>query len=161
MADKLYFYSGSKKVPAGRGKNEVVTSTYDLPLDFRQQLSNFYSGRKFPYNGRWYRSIENAFQATKFARAGYPEIARKFEDEHDWSTGEQARANRKAVNLPKEFFSDWNQMEVLADIAHSYYQSEEACEFLRKTKNAELWHVVPRGKPVRFTFLEEIRSRLQ
>ena len=41
-----------------------------------------------------------------------------------------------------------------------YKACEEARIVLKATKDAELWHIVSRSKPVRFEHLEIIRSEL-
>jgi hypothetical protein len=41
-----------------------------------------------------------------------------------------------------------------------YKECEEARMELKETNQAQLWHIVSRGKPVRFEHLEKIRNTL-
>lgn len=49
---------------------------------------------------------------------------------------------------------------IIYDITRTKYITSKYKELLIATNNAELWHVVPRSKPVRFLHLEELRKRI-
>jgi hypothetical protein len=166
--DRLCFYSGSKQVPPGAGVGERVTSEYDLPFDFRERLSNFYMGYgAFEWSNEMYASIEHAFQATKFRVTGYPNVAAKFAVGGEWGADSAlARKNRKAVVLSPELLVKWNgvaPMMMQAIASAFYYEKPAAFHLLKQTKDAELWHIVPRKKReewIRFSHLENIREHL-
>lgn len=51
---------------------------------------------------------------------------------------------------------------MMAEIARAKYsQCADARRVLLATRNAQLWHIVPRSKPVRFHHLEAIRTSLR
>jgi len=64
--DKLFYYSKSKDVNAGKGRNEVVSSDPNKYEDlnkiknWRQILSNFHE-YPFTYNNFRYNTIEHCF----------------------------------------------------------------------------------------------------
>ena len=67
--DTLFFYSKSKVVPPGKGKNEKIAHPelyQSLPNNFRQVLSNFHLC-PFHFEGHTYNTIEHVFQAKKIA----------------------------------------------------------------------------------------------
>ena len=167
--DKFFFYSKSKDVAPGKGVNEVVcTDTYDdlkKIKNWRKVLSNFHVF-PFVYEGYTYNTIEHVFQAKKIEIAD-KEKALWFtvEGGHEIGAGdgEMARKNRKLVKLTKDQLKVWCEMKdrVMYEAAiQKYLVCQEAQDVLRGTKNAELWHVVPRSKPIRFEHLEVIRSQL-
>ena len=166
--DKLYFYSKSRDLDVGKGVNEVVENRglYDelgKIKNWRKVLSNFHM-YPFKYEGKIYNTIEHVFQAKKI------EIVDK--EKAYWFTadsgheiglgdGEVARKNRKLVKLNKDELIVWGMMkdQVMYDASIEKYEAcEEAREVLKATKNAQLWHIVSRGKPVRFEHLEKIRE---
>ena len=78
--------------------------------------------------------------------------------------GEVARANRMLRLLNKQQVKQWASMNdaVMARAARCKYKaSAEAQQVLLLTCDAELWHLVPRGQPVRFRHLETIRNELR
>lgn len=168
--DMLFFYSKSRDVPPGRGSNERVndlTSYQQLAniKDWRRVLSNFHVC-EFQYKGKRYRSIEHAFQAEKIALAD-PLKALEFTvdsgSDLGLSDGAAAQRARKMVLLPDDVILHWCQIsgKVMHDIAVAKYSAcPEAREVLRATGRAQLWHVVPRGSPQRFSHLEQIRQTL-
>jgi predicted NAD-dependent protein-ADP-ribosyltransferase YbiA (DUF1768 family) len=166
--DKLYFYSKSALVPAGKGTNEIANEyeLYDsLGTTFRQVLSNFHVC-PFKYQGYTYNSIEHVFQAMKIALADKEE-AFKFtvESGHDIGLGDGAMAqkNRKLVKLDDSVLNLWHTIKhgVMRDAALEKYKTcQESAKILKATLGAELWHVVSRKKPERFHHLEEIRKLL-
>lgn len=168
--DKLYFFSKSRNVPVGKGANEIVA---DISLyeelekikDWRKILSNFHMCR-FKFDGRTYNTIEHVFQSKKI------EIVDK--EKSLWFSvdsghqigqgdGDIARKNRKLCKLNNEQLKIWSKMK--DDIMYSaslakYKTCKEAREVLKNTNGAQLWHIVSRGKPVRFEHLEKIREEL-
>lgn len=171
MADVLKFWSKSADKKPGKGAGESVKdpARYDglaeIP-DWRKVLSNFHVC-PFRYNGRTYRTIEHAFQATKIGLQD-PSAAERFTVESGTDLGARgdglaARKERKMVMLSGGRLTAWNLFsgEVMSRIAQAKYdQCAEARRVLRATMDAQLWHVVPRSSPVRFTHLEHIRSGL-
>ena len=166
--DKLYFYSKSKDVAPGKGVNEVVNDDYvELAKvkNWRRVLSNFHV-HPFKYKDYTYNTIEHVFQAKKIELAD-PDKAFLFTLESDdpigHGDGEIARTNRKLVKLSKEQLFQWNHVKekvMMAAAVEKYKVCKEAREVLRLTGSAQLWHIVPRGKPIRFVHLEEIREQI-
>jgi ribA/ribD-fused uncharacterized protein len=168
--DKLCFYSKSRDVKPGKGTNEFVNDATDYMdlasvKDWRKILSNFHVS-PFTYNGYTYMSIEHAFQAKKIELAD-KETALYFtlESGHDIgrSGPEIARKNRKIIKLSKEQLAQWSQIrdEVMYEAAQQKYAiCYEAAKVLKATHSAELWHIAPRSKPVRFEHLEKIRTEI-
>jgi predicted NAD-dependent protein-ADP-ribosyltransferase YbiA (DUF1768 family) len=166
--DKLYFYTKSKHVAPGKGANEHVedASVYaklaEIP-DWRKILSNFHVC-PFTYQGKRYNSIEHVFQAVKIGLAD-PVTAHRFTiDSNDpigLGDGNIAQKHRKLVKLDLKQLAQWHHMKenVMRDAAIAKYKScPEARQVLLATRNAQLWHIVMRSKPVRFTHLEELRK---
>jgi predicted NAD-dependent protein-ADP-ribosyltransferase YbiA (DUF1768 family) len=168
VMDKLCFYSKSRDVVPGKGASESVTdvtaySKLAKIKDWRKILSNFHV-YPFIYDGYTYNSIEHAFQAQKIALVD-KEKALLFtvESGHKIGTGsgEIARKNRKIVKLTATQLAEWSQIrdQVMSDAAHQKYAAcDEALRVLKATCSAELWHITPRSKPVRFEHLEKIRA---
>ena len=169
-SDALYFYSKSKDVPPGKGTHEIVrdASAYQtlasIP-NWRQILSNFHVA-PFQYEGRTYNSIEHVFQAKKIAIAN-PTMATQFTVESGTifgnGNGEIARKARKLIVLSDDQLAAWDDIKdgVMERAAVAKYTAcEEARQVLKATGSAQLWHIVMRGKPVRFEHLERIRSAL-
>ena len=157
----LYFYSGSKNVPAGKGIHE--SGEYEnLPDNFRRVLSNFHV-YPFKWNGYTWNSIEHAFQGSKIWLQ-CEEKGRSFTIEGgDTSDGLSARKRRKCVILTPQNLRIWNAQKesIMYEISLAKYsQCKEASEILKNTKSAELWHIQMRAKPVRFVHLEKIREIL-
>ena len=132
---------------------------------WRRVLSNFHA-YPFTYGGRTYRTIEHVFQARKIVLAE-PQRAYEFTVESGTplglGDGLEARKARKLVTLSGTQLQEWNRMkdQVMAEAAAAKYKAcEEARVVLIATGQAELWHVVPRGQPVRFQHLEAIRGSL-
>lgn len=168
--DKLYFYSKSRDMPPGKGANEVVqdVNLYTELLqikDWRKVLSNFHV-YPFQFEGKTYNTIEHIFQAKKI------ELVDK--DKALWFTlesgheigigdGEIARKNRKLCKLNGVQLKQWCEIKdtiMYSAAVEKYKACEEAQYILQNTKNAELWHIVSRSKPVRFEHLERIRNDL-
>lgn len=168
MADILRFSSRSPDKAPGKGAGEAVAdpTAYAALARFpnrRRVLSNFHVG-PFEFEGRTYRTIEHAFQSRKI-RLVDPAAAALFSlesgSELACGDGLAARRARKLVVLPPEKIREWDAMsaDVMRQIAAAKYgQCAAARAVLRATEQAQLWHVAPRMKPVRFEHLEVIRS---
>lgn len=166
MSDKLFFYSKSRDLPVGKGVNEIATDDYsDLNKikDWRKMLSNFHVS-PFKYGNYTYNSIEHVFQSEKI-RLVDSNKAFLFTMESGnpigLGDGAIAQKNRKLVMLKKEDLEKWETLknQIMKDAAMAKYQQcPEAMKMLKATKNAELWHIVSRSLPVRFTHLEDIRK---
>lgn len=169
--DTLRFYSRSKEAAPGRGAGEEVAapSAYAALArtpGWRRVLSNFHVC-PFRFRGKTYRSIEHAFQATKIALAD-PARAASFAADSGSALGlgdgATAQAARKLVRLTPAQLAVWGAVSqlVMAEAASAKYaQCEEARRVLLATGRAHLWHIVPRGRPVRFRHLERIRADLR
>jgi predicted NAD-dependent protein-ADP-ribosyltransferase YbiA (DUF1768 family) len=170
MNDKLFFYSKSRDVAVGKGANEIVAdnSLYEelgKITDWRKILSNFHM-YPFKYEGKTYNTIVHVFQAKKI------EIVDK--DKALWFTvecgndiglgdGEMARKHSKLCKLSGEQLKLWGTMkdDVMYRAAVAKYKAcKEARDVLKMTNGSQLWHIVTRGKPLRFEHLEKIRNTL-
>lgn len=168
--DQLCFYSGSADKPPGKGANEGVldaTDYADLAATphWRRVLSNFHVA-PFVLNGRTYRSIEHAFQASKIALVD-PALAQQFSVESGSALGlgdgAAAQRARKLAVLPPAQLRVWDALKAgVMDAAAraKYAASPEAAAVLKATRGAQLWHRTPRSQPVRFLHLESIRAAL-
>ena len=166
--DRLFFYSKSADKKPGHGANESVQDpqkyrVLSLIPHWRRTLSNFHVD-PFVFEGKTYNSIEHVFQSKKIALVD-PEKADFFtmESGHPIGQGDGALAqkNRKLVLLGKEHLQKWSQISgrVMEEAARAkFLQCTKAMVVLLATQDAELWHVVPRKKPVRFEHLEKIRE---
>lgn len=168
--DKLCFYSKSKDVFPGKCSGEYVEDPNlysDLKniSNWRKMLSNFHF-YPFKYQGYTYNTIEHVFQAKKIELV-CKEKALWFtvESGHEigQADGEVARKNRKLCKLTPEQLKIWNDIKVhvmYEAAVEKYKVCREANEVLYATGSAELWHIVPRSKPVRFEHLERIRNNM-
>jgi predicted NAD-dependent protein-ADP-ribosyltransferase YbiA (DUF1768 family) len=166
--NKLYFYSKSKDVYPGDGKNEFVNDKntyYKLSKinNWRQKLSNFHI-YPFRWNNYIYNTIEHAFQAAKISIVD-SELAFQFaiESKSKLSKGDgnDARKSRKIIILNDTELYIWNEIkdDIMYEITFEKYKICDECKnILINTKDSELWHIVTRGKPVRFNHLEKIRN---
>lgn len=174
MADKFYFYSKSKDAKVGKGVHEEVRDVSDYSelskiKDWRKVLSNFHPSQEpFLYKGYHWRSIEHAYQASKIGLVRedlFYQFTIESKSELGLSEdGAAAQKKRKWVVLPADVLKKWIAMsdQVMEEIALAKYSSdEEARAVLLATGKAQLWHLVTRGKPVRFTHLERIRTLLR
>jgi predicted NAD-dependent protein-ADP-ribosyltransferase YbiA (DUF1768 family) len=168
--DKLYFYSKSADKAPGKGANEFVqdASLYtqlNNIKDWRKVLSNFHMC-PFKYDGHTYNTIEHVFQGKKIELADKEKgLLFTLESGHEIGKGdgEIARKHRKLIKLSPELLQKWGQMrdKVMHDASVAKYKAcPEAQAVLKATNSAQLWHVVPRSKPVRFEHLEEIRNEM-
>lgn len=169
--DKFYFYSKSKDVPPGKGIYETINDIKDYEelskmKDWRKILSNFHL-YPFQYKEYKYNSIEHAFQSQKIALVS-PEKAYLFTidsgDDIGKGDGSIARKNRKLQILDNEKLKEWNKIknEIMYEIMLSKYKiCSEAANVLKKTGQAELWHIISRSKVhYRIIHLEIIREIL-
>lgn len=170
MNDKFYFYSKSRDMTPGKGANEMVedNALYNELKnikDWRKKLSNFHV-YPFIYENHTYNTIEHAFQAKKI------EIVDKDKaflftvdsgNEIGMGDGLIARKNRKLCKLNSEQLELWNSIKysIMTNITIEKYKvCSETRSILLATKNAELWHIVSRSKPLHVKYLEEIRANL-
>lgn len=169
--DRLFFYSKSAARPPGQGAKEQLASPHAYAAlashpHWRRTLSNFHLS-PFTFEGSTYRTIEHAFQAKKIAIAD-PAKAAEFTVESGSELGARgdglaARKQRKMVKLTAAQIAEWNSISaaVMGSIQRAkFVQCAAAARVLRDTQRAQLWHVVPRAKPVRFVHLEQIRADL-
>lgn len=170
--DRLCFYSRSKDAAPGKGAREVVRDPNQYQVlqgipHWRRVLSNFHAGADFELWGLHWRTIEHAFQAAKMRLV---DPAKYFAFSVESQTpdlglardGLAARRMRKWAVLPPDKLAEWNSglsAAVMRDAAAAKYAADkDARTVLAATGNAELWHLVPRGQPVRFRHLEEVRA---
>jgi predicted NAD-dependent protein-ADP-ribosyltransferase YbiA (DUF1768 family) len=167
--DTFQFYSKSSDEKPGRGAGETLVSDPGVYAalasvpDWRKVLSNFHVC-PFKYDGKTYRTIEHAFQASKIQLVD-PGAAALFATESgsqlSRGDGGDAQKQRKMRLLPPAEIARWNQIsgDVMARIAQAKYaQCPQARAVLLATGDAVLMHSVMRSKPVRFTHLEDIRA---
>lgn len=171
--DTLYFYSKSKDAAPGKGAREQVADPMAYAAlakikDWRKVLSNFHLGEPFSYMGRRWRTIEHAFQAMKLRLADedkFHQLSMDSGSEVGLSgDGLAAQKKRKWVVLTPEQLKHWHAMSdaTMAEIAKAKYAADpHAREVLFATGKAQLWHLVTRGKPVRFEHLEKLRTTLK
>ena len=175
VVDKLYFFNKSKDVPAGQGANEYVEdaeeySSLNLIKNWRQHLSNqdeckFKWKNPFTNETFTYNSVEHAYQASKYLSVRMKDIAYKFTlESKDPISEDDAQKYRQLVSLDSKQQSKWNMVkkEILESISRSKF---EACKTSKRalllTRNAELWHIVPRQRAQRFDHLEKLREELR
>ena len=170
MADKLFFFSGSKHCAPGKGRNEHVSAPEryaDLCKiqDWRKMLSNFHVCR-IEYDGLTYNSAEHAFQAAKIRLADEDEaykFALESGSELSKADGKAAQKMRKVVILGAYDLIRWNGMsqEVMARIHEAKFSTGELKQVLLATNDAQLLHGAPRTPMVRWQHLESLRDRLR
>ena len=171
MKDAFRFSSRSANKAPGKGSGERAADPSEYARlashsNWRRVLSNFHVC-DFQFEGRTYRTIEHGFQAEKF-RHRAPHIADEFALESgsalSQGDGAEARKSRKAMVLNPAEIARWDArsqrvMEKLAEA--KFAQCREARDVLLATGEAELWHVAPRIKAVRFSHLEGIRGAMR
>ena len=130
--DKLFYYSKSKDVNAGKGKNEVVSvpnkyEDLNKIKNWRQILSNFHE-YPFTYNNFRYNTIEHCFQSQKIKLVSN-EIAHNFTIDSGHiigqGGGEIARKNRKVVILNEEQLGVWDENKdmIIKDIPKETFEN--------------------------------------
>ena len=170
LKDKLYFFSRSRDRPPGKGVNEYIEDVSEYAelkaiSHWRRILSNFYEA-PFSYNGKMWKTVEHAFQAQKIALVN-TELAEQFTMDSGSSlgtgTGLDARKARKIAILNRFDIIEWDMMkwDIMNNIVEARYLSNSiGGDILIKTRDAELWHGVPRGKPMRMFGHEKARAIL-
>ena len=167
--DKLCFYSKSKDCAPGKGVNEVTSKEYNelsKIKNWRQILSNFHIS-EFKYDNFTFRSVEHAFQYEKIKLVnGFTAFNFTKESNSNLGNGDglEARKNRKIILLTDEQLAYWSSIKYskMDDIVFARFsQNEKDREVLLLTKDAELWHSVVRGKPMRMLSHERARLLLK
>lgn len=168
--DKLCYFSKSRDVQVGKGKNEFVNDVSKYKelnkiKNWRQILSNFYV-EQFIFENKKYNTVEHAFQSYKIGLVD-KEKAEYFtvDSNHQIGIGDGcvARKNRKLVKLDKEKLQYWNSIkdDLMNKITEQrILQSETFKRILFLTGKAELWHIVVRRGIVRNKYLEDLRDSL-
>ena len=168
MADRLFFFSGSKDLPPGEGANEALEDParylgLGQVARWRQVLSNFWVA-PFTLDGRTYRTVEHAFQAAKIALAD-PAKALEFTVESGTplglGDGLAARQARKCVVLGAPQVAQWRGQSDAAmqrAMQAKFTQHAALGRVLQLTLGAELWHGAGRTRPVRMHMLEAVRA---
>jgi predicted NAD-dependent protein-ADP-ribosyltransferase YbiA (DUF1768 family) len=167
MSDTFYFFSRSKNEPPGKGAKERGDPTRYLSLadlgEWRKTLSNFHVAPFF-WHGYMWNSIEHAFQSEKIGLQDKDKAYHfTIESGHFIGKGDglTAQRHRKYVTLSQENINLWSTTSpvVMRSIATAKYaQCSHAAAVLEATGDAELWHIVPRGRAQRFVHLESIRN---
>lgn len=185
--DVLYFVWFLPKVPPGEGVNERVADRKDytaLPLEYRQQLSNFWAARfritqkelpaelcdAFGEHSDWL-TVEHLFQACKIALASV-QAARTFSlDSHtllSQKPGLAARNQRMMVKLDARQLKRWEAIRdqvLLAGLRAKFTQNPELTATLLSTREAALTHSIGRepfnADKMRQHALELVRSELR
>ena len=165
--DVLQFFSRSRQLPPGRGAGERTSRAYNLPLNFRQILSNFYLV-PIESEGKQYASVEHAFHARKLLRFGRPEASRFAVGAANYvgdKGGDVKRAGGRngVYRMTPAQIAEWNGVSraVLLELwAEKFGRNPALRAVLKETGDAELWHDMGRGKRERWVGLEELRSRL-
>ncbi len=166
--DKFFFYSKSRDVLPGKGTHEFVNDISLYPElsvihNWRKVLSNFHVS-PFQYDGFTYNSIEHVFQAKKNELVDRDKaflFTIESGSEIGLGDGSVARKNRKICLLNNEQLRLWNDIKdnIMYEASLAKYSSCYGAKcILKDTKNAELWHIVSRSRPIRFFHLEQIRS---
>ena len=135
IVDRFIFFSKSAKKKPGEGKDEFISVPYDLPLDFRQKLSNF-AESELEYDG----------------------------SELGIGSGLDSQKKRKSIILQPEQLELWDikKDKIMYELWNAKFtQNSELKTILIGTKNAELWHTVNR-KPIKqhWVGLEKLRILL-
>jgi predicted NAD-dependent protein-ADP-ribosyltransferase YbiA (DUF1768 family) len=177
MADKLFFYSKSKNVDAGLGTNEIVfdkslySNLNNIP-NWRHMLSNFWIS-PFECNGFTYNTLEHWYHSRKFPRnPGFqfkftlesnsefcrdPAMAKAAGGKSGMYKGKLLR-NKNITADPSFFIKENNDKVFIVGMFCKFTQNEKLKTMLLNTRNAELWHPVPRSPvKIRFTYLEKVR----
>lgn len=167
-----YFSKSADKLP-GRGAGESADPSHYPELaatpNWRRILSNFYCGSvPFEFDGLRYRSVEHAYQATKFRLCGHGEVANRFalESGSDLSRGDglAARRARKLVVMTEIQLAPWTRMDTTAIRTRMYMakfsQVPEARAVLLATRNARLVHKGGRIAAVEIAEIYTVRATL-
>ena len=168
MRDKFYFFSRSSNALPGLGTHESgdphVYRVLGEMAEWRRVLSNFHVAPFF-WRGHTWGSIEHAVQGMKTGMQDAEKALRfTIGSGHVIGQGDGATAHkhRNVVTLTAENNMSWSMKSasVLVDAATAKYaQCAHASAVLEATGDAELWHIMPRGRAHRFGHLEELRTR--
>lgn len=171
MIERIQFYSSSRNVPAGSGSGEWTENPeayFELNRieHWRRMLSNFWIA-PFEWRGKWWNTVEHAFQAAKFM-GNHMDVAEQFTLDSRSILGSDgglaARKQRNAVILSSEELALWNAKkgDIMKELWRAKFsQNPELLRVLKETRNAELWHYVGRGGGIEHWFgLEELRAEL-
>jgi len=167
-ADKLFYYSKSRDLPAGYGANEVVADKKKYrelnEIDnWRKILSNFHVS-KFKYGDYYYNTIEHCYHAQKFNLVSKVTAFKlTLDSDHPFGKGDglSARKNRKLIVLSEKELLEWEKIKyetTKAICQAKYNQVAIYKKVINLTCDAELWHIVMRSTPIRTAYLEEIRN---
>jgi predicted NAD-dependent protein-ADP-ribosyltransferase YbiA (DUF1768 family) len=168
--DRFYFFSKSSNKPPGEGAKESGDPSEYAPLaklpDWRRTLSNYHVAQ-FQWRGYTWNSIEHAFQGSKIGLQDHDKaFCFTVDSGHFIGAGDglTAQRHRKCVVLTQENIDIWSRtsQSIMKDAALAKYaQLSHASSVLEATGDAELWHIVPRGRSQRFFHLEDIRTRMR
>lgn len=174
--DRFFFYSQSRDVLPGHGANERGDPNHYKSLssirDWRKMLSNFWI-EPFEAEGAHYASVEHYYHSKKFPL--FPEWQKQFtmESESEISknpamakgagrkTGKYQKRQIRPIRItadPRVFKKENNDRIFIVGMFSKFTQSKRLKEALLATGNVQLWHIVSRGKPIRFTYLEKVRE---
>lgn len=178
--DKLFFYSKSKDIDAGKGVNEFVEnpSLYDKLnkiKDWRKKLSNFWPS-EMEIDGMKWHTVEHYYHAMKFMR-DFPDFAFTFslDSDSEWcrdpvmaksiggKTGKYKGKNyrKKNIVMREDFYDDFHHEIMEKALYNKFSQNQSLFELLLATNNAQLLHRT-RGKPMsRVHDLEKVRNRFK
>tara|TARA_Y100000816_G_C26094116_1_gene578668 strand:+ start:1532 stop:2101 length:570 start_codon:yes stop_codon:yes gene_type:complete len=177
------FYSKSKDASPGKGVGEKIPeeerdgyNNLGNIKDWRKILSNFWK-TEFEYDGLKWRTVEHYYQGSKYKEENW-EYYYKFSvnSGSEWSeSAEMAkgaggksgkykghRYRPKKMEVDKSFYGT-NRWKTEMEQAQyeKFTQDETAKKVLKETKEAELLHIVGRGKPdMRFSYLMNIRKMI-
>jgi predicted NAD-dependent protein-ADP-ribosyltransferase YbiA (DUF1768 family) len=166
-AIKLYFYSGSKNSAPGKGARETIPdalakeyseSLKEFP-DFRKMLSNFGEG-SFRLDGLEWNTVEHYYQGSKFklhhpafyrtfsADSGSdlskdPNMAKAYGGKTGKFRGKQGRD--KSIQADPDFFKGRIDQEMYDAQFAKFTQNPEMRKMLLATKDAQLFHTLPRS----------------
>lgn len=169
--DRLYYYSGSADKPVGAGANEYVqdravyAELSRIP-HWRRVLSNFHECN-IQYRGRWYKTVEHAYQAQKLSLVDDSvafTLSLDSGHERSYGDGAVARRCRKLAVLNSEQVRYWqeNKDSIMTEIMwYRFWNDAHGRTVLLLTGEAELWHGAPRIPAVRQYTLETVRYNLR
>ena len=164
---KLYFYSGSKNAAPGKGARETIPdalakeyseSLKEFP-DFRKMLSNFGQG-PFRLDGLDWNTVEHYYQGSKFkiknpafyrtfsANSGTelskdPNMAKAYGGKTGNFRGKKGRD--KSIQADPDFFKGRIDQEMYEAQFAKFTQNPEMRKMLLATKDAQLFHTLPRS----------------
>jgi ribA/ribD-fused uncharacterized protein len=176
--DKIFYYSKSKNVNAGKGVNEYVKDSSirnnkykDLNKikDFRKKLSNFYES-PFIINDQKWNTVEHYYQGNKFRKNEKFMLLFTFNSNSKWNKdpnlaksagGKSGKSKGKILRpsyilMDKDFEKNKHKIMIIAMFA-KFVQNKDLLNLLMKTENLELWHGTRGVKKHRVYSLEKVR----